>query len=309
MKYLEFKFSLSPYNEAVCDVLAAELAEVGFDSFVHTDDLEHVVVGQVDNFPEAPVFNETGGGDEFKAYVPADSFDENALKNVIERFPLPDVQISYKYAEMPDKDWNSEWEKNYFQPIVIGDRCVVCSTFHKDVPDTEYKIVIDPRMSFGTGHHATTALMLTRILDTDMTGKTVLDMGCGTGILAFLARMRGAKKCIGVDIDEWCVDNTKDNIRLNNLDNVEVFQGTAYTLESLVPEGGFDLVLANINRNILLADMDKYVKAMRTGSELFISGFYVDDVPVLKAHAEEVGLKFEDLKQNSNWACVRFSLS
>ena len=252
MKYLEFTFTLTPQSEAAEDVLSALLAEIGFESFVRTASLDLPRVGSVDNFPEAPIFAEEAETGLFQAYIQTQLYDEDALASLIEYFPLPDVQITYQMVEAEDKDWNEEWEKNYFQPIVIADRCVISSTFHKDVPTAEYAIKINPQMSFGTGHHATTSQMVGRILDDDMEGKEVLDMGCGTSILAILARMRGAKHCVAIDIDEWCVKNSLENMALNDVDGIDVLLGDANTLAECGP---FDLVIANINRNILLADM------------------------------------------------------
>ena len=302
MKYLEFTFTTSPSNEAVQDVLAAVLAEVGFDSFVHTDSLDLHAKTQTDN-PEAPIFEEKADVDQFKAYIQTSLFDEDALKAAIENFPLPDVNISYEEVEAEDKNWNEEWEKNYFQPLNVDGRCVIASTFHKDVPKAEFNITIDPRMSFGTGHHATTSQMISRILSDDMRGKEVLDMGCGTSILAILARMRGAAHCVAVDIDEWCVNNSLENISLNHIDGIDVYQGDASTLAD---RGPFDLVIANINRNILLNDLRYYVPRMKQGAAIFMSGFYVEDIPVLQEECERQGLTLVDAHDMDNWACVKF---
>ena len=203
MKYLEFTFTTTPASEAVSDVLSMVLSEVGFESFVHTDELDLPRIGSVDNFPEAPVFAEKSGQDVFKAYIQTGLFDAETLDAALAEFPLPDVKIAYAMQEAEDKDWNEEWEKNYFQPIVIGDaehpRCVIAATFHKNVPQATYNVRINPQMSFGTGHHQTTAQMIGRLLDDDVEGLQVLDMGCGTSILAILARMRGAARCVAID--------------------------------------------------------------------------------------------------------------
>lgn len=301
MKYLEFTFTTTPANEAVQDVLAAVLSEIGFDSFVHTGELDLPRCATTDN-PEAPVFAAKADVDQFKAYIPAASFDEAALHEAIATFPLPDVHISYAQIEAEDKDWNEVWERNYFQPLVVGNRCVISSTFHTDAPRAEYNITIDPRMSFGTGHHATTSQMIGRLLDDDVRNMEVLDMGCGTSILAILARMRGAKHCVAIDIDEWCVDNSLENIALNHVDGIDVYQGDA---SSLADKGPFDLVIANINRNILLADLQHYVPRMRPGAAIYMSGFYTTDIPAVRAEAERQGLQWVDARDMDNWACIK----
>ena len=264
MKYLEFIFHTTPCTETVNDVLSAVLGEVGFESFV-----------------EQP--------DGIAAYIQKNLYNESSLKEAVADFPLSDTQVEYTYREAEDKDWNEEWEKNFFQPIIIGDRCVIHSTFHHDIPQADYDIVINPQMAFGTGHHETTSLIIGELLDNDLQGKSLLDMGCGTSILAILARMRGAAPCTAIDIDEWCVRNSLENIELNGVDRISVFQGDASALEG---KGPFDVVIANINRNILLNDMKQYVRCMRSGSELYMSGFYVDDIPVIQAEAERNGLRF-----------------
>lgn len=278
MRYLEFTFTTTPCTETVNDVLAAVLGEVGFESFVE---------------------NEKG----LTAYIQQTLFDEQELKRAVGEFPIPDVTISYSYTEAEDKDWNEEWEKNFFQPIVIDERCVIHSTFHQNVPKAEYDIVINPQMAFGTGHHETTSLIIGELLNCELQGKSVLDMGCGTSILAILARMRGAQPCTSIDIDEWCVRNSLENIELNHVDNISVSQGDA---SSLKEAGKFDVIIANINRNILLNDMKQYVACMHAGSELFMSGFYVDDIPAIRAEAERNGLVFKDYKEKNRWAAVRF---
>lgn len=302
MKYLEFTFTTSPSNEAVQDVLAAVLADAGFDSFVHTDSLDLHAKKQTDN-PEAPVFEDKADVDQFKAYIQKDLYDEATLKEALDSFPLPDVDIHYQKVDAEDKNWNEEWEKNYFQPLNVDGRCVIASTFHKDVPKAEFNITIDPRMSFGTGHHATTSQMISRILNDDMTGLEVLDMGCGTSILAILARMRGAKHCVAVDIDEWCVSNSLENISLNHMDGIDVYKGDA---SILADKGPFDLIIANINRNILLNDLCRYVPRMKQGAAIFMSGFYVEDIPVLRKECERLGLEFVDAHDMDHWACVKF---
>lgn len=280
MKYLEFIFHTTPCNETVNDVLTALLGDAGFESFV-----------------ERP--------DGIAAYIQANLYNEAGLKQTIADYPLPDTGITYSYTEAEDKDWNEEWEKNFFQPIVIGDRCVIHSTFHHDIPQAAYDIVINPQMAFGTGHHETTSLIIGELLDTDLQGKNVLDMGCGTSILAILARMRGAASCTAIDIDDWCVRNSLENIDLNHIEGIQVYQGDA---SSLADKGPFDVVIANINRNILLADMGHYTARMNQGATLLISGFYTEDIPALQAEAERLGLRYDGQREKNRWAAVRFIL-
>lgn len=302
MKYLEFTFTMSPAGETVRDVLAAVLAEAGFDSFVNTAALDLPRRERADN-PEQPEFEPEAADGCFKAYIRRDSYDGAALTAALADFPIPGVKISFEKAEAEDRNWNEEWEKNYFQPLVVDGRCVIASTFHTDVPEAEYRITIDPRMSFGTGHHATTSQMISELLQADLCGKQVLDMGCGTSILAILARLRGAASCLAVDNDEWCVKNSLENIALNHADRIEVVLGDAAALDG---RGPFDVVIANINRNILLADMGRYVSCMAGGAILLMSGFYASDVPVIRAEAERLGLRFGQVRDMDGWACVRF---
>ena len=278
MKYFEVTFTTSPCNETVNDVVSALAGEIGFESFVEWEN-------------------------GVQAYIQQSLFDEEALKSMVADFPLPDTTIEYTVVEAEDKDWNEEWEKNFFQPIVIGDRCCIHSTFHKDTPQTEYEILINPQMAFGTGHHETTSSIISELLEADLQEKSVLDMGCGTSILAILASMRGAGPITAIDIDDWCVNNSRDNIALNGIENITVEWGDANLLKGREP---FDVIIANINRNILLADMAQYAACMHSGSELFMSGFYVEDIPVIQEKAESLGMEFIHHREKNNWAAVKF---
>lgn len=277
MKYFEVTFTAQPCNEIITDVLSALTAEIGFESFVECE-----------------------GG--MQAYVQQALFDEEALKTVLADLPIPDTEISYIINEPEDKNWNEEWEKNFFQPIVIENRCVIHSTFHKDYPEAEYDIVINPQMAFGTGHHETTSSILGELLDADLKGKSVLDMGCGTSILAILASMRGANPVTAIDIDDWCVNNSRDNIKLNHIDNITVELGDASLLANKQP---FDVIIANINRNILLNDMAAYANCMHSGSEIYMSGFYVQDIQAIREKAESLGMEFVHHREKNNWAAVK----
>ncbi|MGN0257236.1 MAG: 50S ribosomal protein L11 methyltransferase [Bacteroides sp.] len=279
MQYFEYTLQATPFSETATDLLSALLGEVGFESFVVEDQ-------------------------QLKAYIQAAQHDEAAVSAILADFPMPDVTISFTHQLAEDRDWNEEWEKNFFQPIVIGDRCCIHSTFHKDTPHVEYDIIINPQMAFGTGHHETTGLILGELLDSDLQGRSLLDMGCGTAILAILGRMRGAAPCTAIDIDDWCVRNSLDNIALNGMDQISVFHGDASILGD---KGPFDYVIANINRNILLADMARYVDCMNPGATLLMSGFYVEDIPVLRAEAERLGLQFVHHRENNRWAALRFT--
>lgn len=280
MKYFEFNFTSKPSNETIYDVLSALLAEVGFESFITEED-------------------------NLKAYIQQSLFDKAALDTTLADFPIAETEILYDFKEAEDKNWNEEWEKNFFQPIIIGDKCVIHSTFHKDIPKTDYDIVINPQMAFGTGHHETTSQLIDALLIEDFDGKAVLDMGCGTAILAIMACLRGAKSCTAIDIDDWCVRNSIENLELNNISNVKVKLGDASILSE---DEKYDVVIANINRNILLNDMKHYVKCMNRGGTLYMSGFYVEDIPFICDEARLYGLHFSHHTEKNNWAAVKFTL-
>ena len=274
MHYFEVQFTVSSFEEWLSDVISDSLAEIGFESFVSTEN-------------------------GLTAYVAENKFDSALLDDFIANFPY-EAKISCKVDLVKTEDWNAEWEKNYFQPIVVAERCVVRSSFHTEAPKAEYEIVIDPKMSFGTGHHETTSLMISRILQTDFNGKSVLDMGCGTGILAILAGMRGANPITAIDIDEWVYDNILENLKLNGFENIEVKIGDA----SLLPGRKFDIILANINRNILLNDMKTYAECLNENGELFMSGFYTEDIDAIRGEAEKQGLQYVGFEEKNNWAAV-----
>ena len=278
MRYIEVTFKTTPCNSTVNDLLCAFLGEIGYESFVEESD-------------------------GIKGYVQQPTFDEDALNVAITSLPVEDASISYEVQLMEDKNWNEEWEKNFFQPIVIDNRCVIHSTFHKDVPKAEVEILINPQMAFGTGHHETTSLILGELLDANLENKSVLDMGCGTSILAILAAMKGAKPITAIDIDTWCVENSKENIALNNVENISVELGDANLLKG---RAAFDVIIANINRNILLNDLASYKACMHKVSEIYMSGFYVSDVAIIREKAESLGLTFTQQKEKNNWAVVKF---
>ena len=301
MKYLEFTFTTHPATEVVQDVLSAVLADIGFDSFVHTDELDRPAVGHAPN-PESPELAAKAETDVFHCYIQQDLFRQEALDEALAAFPLPDVEISYTLAEAEDKDWNEEWEKNYFKPIRIGNDCLIRASFHEPEPGYTYTIIIDPKMAFGTGNHETTYLMISWMLEEPLVGKRLLDMGCGTAVLAILARMKGAEKVVAIDIDEWAYENALENIRLNHTAEIEVALGGAERIAAFAP---LEVIFANINRNILLQDMHHYAEALQPGGQLFMSGFYVEDLSIIEAECQRNGLRVEGYKERHNWVAVK----
>lgn len=275
MQYTAVHFKFAFAEDFAADIFVAELAELGFESF--ENDAEGII-----------------------AYIPSVNYQEQLLARLIETFPYAGAEIK-ETLTIADQNWNEEWEKHFFQPIVIDDKCVIHSSFHTDIPPMEYDILIDPKMAFGTGHHATTSLIVSELLQMDLQGKSLLDMGCGTAVLAILASKRGANPITAIDIDNWCTENSLENIALNQVDNIEVLQGDA----SLLPGRRFDVVLANINRNILLADMHLYADCLPQGGILYMSGFYTEDVPQIEAEAVKLGFRMTACREKNNWAVVR----
>lgn len=273
--YYHIRFDLTPCTEAECDILSALLCDAGFESFVPD---------------EAGV----------SAYIKKELYLPEIVSDALASYEF-NAEIQVKEELIPGQDWNSEWEKNYFQPILFENRCVVHSSFHKDYPKAEYDILIDPRMAFGTGHHETTSLMIERLLSNELQGKKVLDMGTGTGILAILAAMRGAQQVVGVEIDPPAYENALDNVKLNGVEMVEVRLGG---VETVTEEAYFDMVLANINRNIILADIASYAKALKSGGMLVLSGFYVEDVDMIVTEAAKHGLDFVSVLDKKRWANI-----
>ena len=271
--YYKVKFTLAPCLAYECDILAALLADVGFESFEQTDD-------------------------GIDAFVKKELWDKDAVSEVIKSYDF-EARIDFSEELVVGQDWNEEWEKHYFNPIVFEDKCVIHSSFHKDFPRLQYDIVIDPKMAFGTGHHETTSLMIKRILDAEMTGKSVLDMGTGTGVLAILSAMVGAANVVGVEIDPPAYENAVANAQLNGHPEIDLRLGGA---ETVAESNSFDFVLANINRNIITADIDRYASALKAGGEMMLSGFYVDDVPAVEAAANKCGLERVSVIEKNRWA-------
>ncbi len=210
----------------------------------------------------------------------------------------------YKIEIIKPKNWNEEWEKNYFQPILIADQCLIKSSFHETNLKAKYEIIIDPKMSFGTGHHETTSMVVEYLLEIPVKGMEVLDMGTGTGILGILASMLGAEHVLGIDNDSWCYENAQENLVLNKIKNFDIRLGDAGILKSY--PGKFDIVIANINRHILLADIKYYVRCMKPNSVLLLSGFYLDDLEDIKAECNNHHLVFETKKTKKNWISAMF---
>lgn len=275
--YIEVRFSVTPCSEAATDVLAALLCDEGYESFV----------------PD---------GSGMTAYIRDGLFDAAAIGRVLEAYPIPDIDIQWQKTFIEGQDWNHEWEKNYFKPIIIGDnQCVIHSTFHTGIPECEYDIVIDPKMAFGTGHHSTTSLIIGHLLEMNLAGKSVLDMGTGTGILAILAAMRGADKVTAIEIDPMAHANAVENVASNGHPEIEVMLGDAALLEGI---GQYDLMLANINRNIILNDIEAYSRVIKPGGHLLLSGFYTEDVNVLEDKALPLGFEEVSVRELNQWCCL-----
>ena len=279
MTYYEFDFTYdtSLDIEIVNDVLAAELGEIGFESFTS---------------------DEKG----LQGFIPATLYNIAHVEEKLAAFPLEGTTIHYSARPVKDKDWNEEWEKNYFQPIHIGNECQIRASFHPEKPGFRHNILIDPKMAFGTGNHETTYLMIQAMLASDLKGQEVLDMGCGTAVLAILAYQQGAKRIVAIDIDEWAYNNALENIHLNQAEEIQVLLGGA---ERIAETGTYDTILANINRNILLHDIHHYAQALKEGGQLIMSGFYEEDCPMLEAECRQWGLEPIDRASRNKWTRMR----
>lgn len=277
MDYKKVTIEITPFAEWLREVITAQLANIGFDSFI--DILSGV-----------------------EAYVPIDNYNKGELNAVLDEFS-EEFSFDVKSELIEDRNWNEEWEKNYFKPLVVADQCVVRAPFHNEFPHLKYEIIIEPNMAFGTGNHETTTMMLEFILNAELSGQKVLDMGCGTGILGILASMRNAKSVMAIDIDQWSYDGTSTNVELNNIKNINVKLGDA----SLLGDETYDLILANIQRNVLLNDMPTYNKVLNEGGTLIMSGFYSEDLQAIKNKAESLGLQDAGYTQRNNWVAYAFS--
>ena len=271
--YIGYYFKVEPLQPAV-EILIAELGYAGFESFVETEE-------------------------GVTAYIQKEEWNDKILE-YIDILKSDEFNISYTFEEIEQTNWNEEWEKN-FNPIIVDDVCSVRAPFHPK-PDTKYDIIIEPKMSFGTGHHETTHMMIQHILKNDFNNKSVLDMGCGTGVLAILAEMKGANSLDAIDYDNWCYLNSLENVERNNCKNITVVEGDASALKNK----HYDIIIANINRNILLNDMTAYAKCLNTNGVLFLSGFYNDDIPIIEEECNKHGLKHVETLEKNHWVALKF---
>ncbi|MCH5239060.1 MAG: 50S ribosomal protein L11 methyltransferase [Muribaculaceae bacterium] len=275
--YIALRIEANPCDETVTDLLAAFLADVGYDSFVS---------------------DSTG----LTAYIRKDKYEAKNVEEILEDFPIP-ASFSYSIEEIEGEDWNKEWEQNYFKPIQIDDRVVVRSSFHQEFREAPIEIIIDPKMAFGTGHHATTSGMIKMLIEEDLNGKSVIDMGTGTGILSILCKKLGSAATTGIDIDEFAIENAKENGNFNGVD-VRWLVGDDSTLEELDPS---DIFLANINLNVITSCMEKYVAKMKEGAKIFLSGFLETDRDTIMTEAEKLGLSFQKESVENNWLVMTFT--
>lgn len=272
--YYELRIEAEPCSEDITDLLAAFLADEGYESFVA---------------------DATGT----TAYIREELYDSDRLGEILSDFPIT-CRFTPTATHIEGKDWNHEWEKNYFQPIVISDRCVVRSTFHTEAPEAEIEILIDPKMAFGTGHHATTTMMATHLLDNPPIGKSVIDMGTGTGILAILSKKLGAGRVTGIEIDGFAYENAVENSRLNDTE-LQLIHGDASSLKECESA---DVLLANINRNIILEDIGAYAAKLKEGGVMHLSGFYPHDAAMIEERAASEGLTSGRLTTLGEWASL-----
>ena len=271
--YIAYNFKVSPLQPAV-EILIAELGYAGFESFVETEE-------------------------GVSAYIQKDDWSTEILED-IQILNSDDFQITYTFEEIEQTNWNETWEKN-FNPIVVDSICAVRAPFHEKF-NTEYEIIIEPKMSFGTGHHETTHMVMQHILNNDFKNKTVLDMGCGTGVLAILAEMKGAHLIDAIDIDNWCYINSLENVERNNCKSITVYEGDA----SLLKNKHYDIIIANINLNVLLNDLEIYTKSLKKNGILFLSGFYESDISVIEAKCNRYMLKLDEKIEKNNWVALKF---
>lgn len=271
--YLGYHFKVEP-KELGSEILVAELGEKPFESFIETE------------------FGVT-------AYIQKALWTEDVLEDIF-ILTSPEFTVSYTIEEIEQVNWNEEWEKK-FEAIDVDGICHVRAPFHEKT-DAQYDIVIEPKMSFGTGHHETTHMMIQHLLETDVAGKKTLDMGCGTAILAILAEMKGAQPIDAIDIDNWCYLNSIENAERNNCKHITVYEGDV----ALLAGRNYDVIIANINRNILLEDMQQYVDCLNPGGTLFLSGFYEEDIPVIDASCTEKGLTYVKKHQKNNWVALKY---
>ena len=272
--YIEIDFKVTPLEPWV-DLLIAALGEIGYESFENTDS-------------------------GFLAYVALADYDAQTTAEVLDTYQ-EHCAVNFSTKEIAATNWNADWEKN-FSPITVGDRIHVRAPFH-EVTEAEYDIVIEPKMSFGTGHHQTTYLMLEHLLEIEINDQDVLDMGSGTAVLAIMACKRGARNATAIDIDAWCGENGLENAQRNGIDNIQVLVGTAEQLPK-TPE--FDLIIANINRNVLLEDMPAYVACLRPNGVVLLSGFYESDLEIISEKCKECGLVYQGHKTRDNWVAAKF---
>lgn len=276
MGYKEFVFRILSVEDFHKDLLINALSKIGFDTFEDTDE-------------------------GFKAYIPGSGPDLSRLEEVL-RISRNNMSFEYQVNDIAWQNWNEVWESN-FEPLLIDSRCYVRATFHEPHPEYEFEIVVDPKMAFGTGHHQTTSLMMKLMMAEDFTASKVLDMGCGTGILAILASMLGAEEVIAIDYDPVCFESAIENAALNNIDNITPLCGSA----EAIPDQQFDLILANINRNILLDQIEKYAQVLKPGGRIFFSGFYEEpDLAMIREKAESSGLVYELHKKENDWVAAKF---
>ncbi|PQJ20644.1 50S ribosomal protein L11 methyltransferase [Tenacibaculum sp. SG-28] len=271
--YVAYEFVVVPRDPAT-EILVAELGALGFESFVE---------------------NETG----VTAYIQKKDWNADILQEVF-ILNSPDFQINFDFSEIAQTNWNAEWEKN-FHPIQVDEKVSVRAPFHEN-PNLDFDIVIEPKMSFGTGHHETTHMMLQHLLELHINNKRVLDMGCGTGILAIFAEMKGAAVVDAIDIDPWCYENTIENCSRNKCKAISVFQGDA----SLLKDKEYDLIIANINRNILIKDMEVYIKSLSQDGILLLSGFYKEDIPILEDNVVPHGMVLQKTLERNNWVALQY---
>ena len=291
MKYLKATFTITDINgkainniimlQTAKDLLCEIAGRAGFESF---EDENNIVYG----------------------YIQKELFDKDLLDNNIQFIPLNNIKISYILQDIKDKNWNEAWEETGFEPIIIKNKCIIHDTIHAGTPNLNniLDIIIDTKQAFGTGNHETTFMIANRLFDIDIYGKSILDCGCGTGILSIISSKLGAKQVTGYDIDEWSVENTKHNCTLNNEKNIKVLHGDADIISSL--DSKYDIVLANINRNILLHDMPKFKLAMVPNATLILSGFYMQDADLLINKAKELNIKETRRNTKNNWCMLEF---